>query len=374
MKTGSWSKIWKKLPNYDPTITDSSFRLKKNYEKFLLEYENIYFANYKSKGISESLRNLHSHKEESVNNNDKESIVITNDTNSSDEASLDYENQKSQKLPASLDIPQLPMNIDNLTLIDIGHVIPKYPFIDGNNIWPLYYRCASVYIDIDDTSKDSLYINTINTDKNNNIIFEVYVQDKPDRVFIGSSPEECWNQIDLCIISNLQREYKYSPSCRPNGIQMFGLDHPTIRGFLIKQLKKFSSNNSEKVARKRRYNKRKRFDPSLTREWKRSKDLKYCYNETYRMDYDPSFELTSNSPTNNSFDGDICYINDYFTSTKMNKNQYPITHIHQIKEIYPPLYDPQVYHYHGKDDYTKEYFSQYNFEFSQRGSFMFQNY
>jgi len=36
---GTWSKIWKKLPNFDPSITDSSFRLKKNYERYLLDYE-----------------------------------------------------------------------------------------------------------------------------------------------------------------------------------------------------------------------------------------------------------------------------------------------------------------------------------------------
>jgi len=38
-KVGTWSKIWKKLGNFDTSITDASFRLKKNYERFLLEYE-----------------------------------------------------------------------------------------------------------------------------------------------------------------------------------------------------------------------------------------------------------------------------------------------------------------------------------------------
>jgi len=38
-KVGTWSKIWKKLGNFDTSITDASFRLKKNYERFLLEFE-----------------------------------------------------------------------------------------------------------------------------------------------------------------------------------------------------------------------------------------------------------------------------------------------------------------------------------------------
>jgi len=36
---GTWSKIWKRLSNFDPSITDSSYRLKKNYERYLLDYE-----------------------------------------------------------------------------------------------------------------------------------------------------------------------------------------------------------------------------------------------------------------------------------------------------------------------------------------------
>jgi len=38
-KVGTWSKIWKRLGNYDTSITDASYRLKKNYEKYLLELE-----------------------------------------------------------------------------------------------------------------------------------------------------------------------------------------------------------------------------------------------------------------------------------------------------------------------------------------------
>jgi len=46
-QVGSWSKIWKRLSNYDPSITDSSFRLKRNYERFLLEYEFFTYPEHK---------------------------------------------------------------------------------------------------------------------------------------------------------------------------------------------------------------------------------------------------------------------------------------------------------------------------------------
>jgi hypothetical protein len=48
---GTWSKIWKRLGNFDPSITDSSFRLKKNYERYLLEYEYKRYPQNKLKGL-----------------------------------------------------------------------------------------------------------------------------------------------------------------------------------------------------------------------------------------------------------------------------------------------------------------------------------
>jgi hypothetical protein len=44
---GTWSKIWKRLSNFDPSITDSSYRLKKNYERYLLDYEYYRFPEHR---------------------------------------------------------------------------------------------------------------------------------------------------------------------------------------------------------------------------------------------------------------------------------------------------------------------------------------
>jgi len=48
---GTWSKIWKRLGNFDPSITDSSFRLKKNYERYLLEYEYKCFPEHRLQAL-----------------------------------------------------------------------------------------------------------------------------------------------------------------------------------------------------------------------------------------------------------------------------------------------------------------------------------
>jgi len=48
---GTWSKIWKRLGNFDPSITDSSFRLKKNYERYLLDYEYKCFPEHRQQAL-----------------------------------------------------------------------------------------------------------------------------------------------------------------------------------------------------------------------------------------------------------------------------------------------------------------------------------
>jgi len=48
---GTWSKIWKRLGNFDPSITDSSFRLKKNYERYLLDYEYSSFPEHRKQAL-----------------------------------------------------------------------------------------------------------------------------------------------------------------------------------------------------------------------------------------------------------------------------------------------------------------------------------
>jgi len=48
-KVGTWAKIWKRLDNFDASVTDASYRLKKNYERCLLDYEYKCFPENKSK-------------------------------------------------------------------------------------------------------------------------------------------------------------------------------------------------------------------------------------------------------------------------------------------------------------------------------------
>ena len=48
---GTWANIFRQLPNYSPTETSASYRLKKIYEKYLWEYEQEYYSHLGS-GLS----------------------------------------------------------------------------------------------------------------------------------------------------------------------------------------------------------------------------------------------------------------------------------------------------------------------------------
>jgi len=53
-KVGTWAKIWKRLDNFDASVTDASYRLKKNYERCLLDYEYKCFPENRAKSIASS--------------------------------------------------------------------------------------------------------------------------------------------------------------------------------------------------------------------------------------------------------------------------------------------------------------------------------
>ena len=48
---GTWPDIFRLLPNYSPTETSASYRLRKIYEQYLLEYEQEYYSHLGS-GLS----------------------------------------------------------------------------------------------------------------------------------------------------------------------------------------------------------------------------------------------------------------------------------------------------------------------------------
>lgn len=171
----------------------------------------------------------------------------------------------------------LPLSVDSLNLIDIGKVIDRYPFYDGNNIWPIGYKCECLFYNIENPESQSVYLNSTYLDKNNNLVFSVEKQDNHGYSFVGYSPDDCWIQVKEL----LAMRHKGFYDGRANGITMFGLDDPVIRDLLLKKIRSVQE-GSLKKSKKRRYNKRKRNDHNHINsikgnvseyDWKRTKTI-----------------------------------------------------------------------------------------------------
>lgn len=197
------------------------------------------------------------------------------------------EKDSSDESDQSFVSESLPLCIGNFNLVDIGKVIPQYPFYDGENIWPIGYKCECIYYNLEDPQTQSVYLNCTYLDKDDNLVFSVTKQDNDSFQFVGYSPDECWDQIKNYLLHHFKTSYVNN---YPSGIEMYGFDNIVIRNLLLKKL---SNSNSTKKS-KRRYNKRKRLDhkilyntasimPNDPKRTKSLSDIKGYYN-TFSMD------------------------------------------------------------------------------------------
>lgn len=247
---GTWSKIWKAIPNFDPSITDSSFRLKKNYEKFLLAYEKEYFNNPAQPASiypnASSIESPHASNEEN------------SDERSSDSSSGRSGTSKKRKSDAMEDNAgiDLPLNLGEFIILQMGHVIPHPPFMDSNHIWPVGYKSARSFLSLISSHHVTYTCEVHESDAKPS--FVVTAEDDPNHPFLGSSPSDCWKQI-VQRATEKHGQLSELPSI-PDGVTMFGLDHKVV----VEHLRKIYSNVQDNSAsgsrepKKRRYNRRQR--------------------------------------------------------------------------------------------------------------------
>mmetsp|Transcript_21261 Transcript_21261/g.23762 ORF Transcript_21261/g.23762 Transcript_21261/m.23762 type:complete len:462 (+) Transcript_21261:167-1552(+) len=278
---GTWSKIWKSLPNYDPSITDSSYRLKKNYEKFLYDYENNFFdyekrqprgdlnlpkledvkvpppvvtnAQYSSKAKTRKptrrprARSRTSPTPPPVNPPAQtENLPPTQGKTEEDEVKSEEE---ELKIP---DMPSMPMKLtDSLILLDPGLVIPRPPYFDTRFIYPVGFKTSRLYPSMKDPSKKVQYICEI-TDMGHQPVFTIAPKDAPEEVVVNRlTPGECWQ-----VVRERIQAAGGTPDATP-GTALFGLEHPEVQKLLQRMLQ-YTQDTLVRLPKKRRYNKRQR--------------------------------------------------------------------------------------------------------------------
>eukprot|EP01117_Protostelium_nocturnum_P014897 TRINITY_DN571_c0_g1_i1.p1 TRINITY_DN571_c0_g1~~TRINITY_DN571_c0_g1_i1.p1 ORF type:complete len:377 (+),score=124.76 TRINITY_DN571_c0_g1_i1:494-1624(+) len=223
---GTWSKIWKRLGNFDPSITDSSFRLKKNYERYLLDYEFKCFPENR-KQSSES---------------EKSSPKLSSSLLSSSSPSI---NSSASKVDARLKIRkkgitnvseisrrpdgsvELPFTIGDLTVESLGSIVPQAPFITEKQIWPVGFVSSRSIPSKKNPEEKIKYTCTIENNAGSPQ-FTITCSDESPKV-VSHSASSAWRIIAKRSLAKGEKPTSVS------GAQRCGLTHPIVSQ-LIREL------------------------------------------------------------------------------------------------------------------------------------------
>eukprot|EP01114_Cavostelium_apophysatum_P023537 TRINITY_DN88_c0_g1_i1.p2 TRINITY_DN88_c0_g1~~TRINITY_DN88_c0_g1_i1.p2 ORF type:complete len:428 (-),score=122.24 TRINITY_DN88_c0_g1_i1:257-1540(-) len=277
---GTWSKIWKRLGNFDPSITDSSFRLKKNYERYLLEYEFKCFPEHrlqameydsnkssmKRSGSQNNLQRPHSPTQLGSTTSSASGYYHSSSNPSSGPSSphhspdtprkaqnKDKKGKKAGKtprkgpsrsssfnslyLPPTLSSVRLPLVLGDLTVESLGTVVPRYPYVVDGQIWPVGYVSHRMFNSRLNQGKQVRYTSQI-IDAGERPQFIVTASDDPTHPIISNeSPSACWRAILQHFMDNNDDHTSISSTDKlsVSGRLRFGLTVPEVAS-LIREL------------------------------------------------------------------------------------------------------------------------------------------
>jgi hypothetical protein len=216
---GTWSKIWKKLANFDPSITDASFRLRKNYERYLLDYEFKCYPEHKKQALERErqaqLKKIHA-ADRSQKKHKKKSPSST------------------KEIPRDLEgNPKLPLVLGEVTILSLGTIIPKRPYVTEKHVWPIGFCSTRYFSSMKNSSQRVKYTSQI-VDANDKPQFVVVAEDDQHNPIISHSPSGAWRIILKKVMGNSIFEDSRK-NIAVSGRVRFGLAHPVVTR-LIREL------------------------------------------------------------------------------------------------------------------------------------------
>jgi len=240
---GTWSKIWKRLGNFDPSITDSSFRLKKNYERYLLEYEYKRFPQNRTKAALESSDKQSTHKRTSSGEFDSSPTPEK-------KQKLENKARKPRKkvLKEVTAIPKMPLVIGDFVVESLGTIIPRPPYISDKHIWPIGFSSTRHFASMKNPEQKVKYTCSI-VDAGDRPQFVVTAEDDVGNPITGNSPSGVWKTVLKRVAAKSS-----SPSHKNltiSGSYQFGLSISTVSS-LIRSLPEAQLIPSPLPSRKRK--------------------------------------------------------------------------------------------------------------------------
>jgi len=279
---GTWSKIWKRLGNFDPSITDSSFRLKKNYERYLLEYEYKNFPEHRLQALefqekssmkrSSSNNNLHlassvsrphsptslhsstlSSPIFSLNNSNTSSGIFHHSPESATSSPSVSRKSKGKKKRVTKSASstsgsrtpsrsnsynnfavfngKMPLIVGDLTVECLGTVVPRVPYVSETHVYPVGFVSHRMYTSRINPEKQVRYTSMV-VDAGDRPQFIVIPSDEVDQPIISNeSPSDCWRTILQHFIDSNDHD-AVTQKLSVSGHLRFGLSQPDVAALI----------------------------------------------------------------------------------------------------------------------------------------------
>eukprot|EP01114_Cavostelium_apophysatum_P015902 TRINITY_DN4429_c0_g1_i2.p2 TRINITY_DN4429_c0_g1~~TRINITY_DN4429_c0_g1_i2.p2 ORF type:complete len:403 (+),score=82.53 TRINITY_DN4429_c0_g1_i2:1402-2610(+) len=231
-RVGSWAQIWKKLDNFDPSVTDASYRLKKNYERCLLEYEQKRFPVHKQDS-SISLSSLQdSIKVTGISKSRMRTPPIRRNRSSGTGSPSSARHQPSPAQETSSNCvggARTPFSIGDITIECFGVIVPRTAYVDRKYIYPVGFQSSRMFFSTRSPGQLIKYTSLI-IDGGDHPKFVVTCADDPTPATPHDSATDAWSPV----LRNIFQD-KPVPDEAISGSALFGLTHPVIE-HLLRQL------------------------------------------------------------------------------------------------------------------------------------------
>jgi hypothetical protein len=229
---GTWSKIWKRLSNFDPSITDSSFRLKKNYERYLLEFEYKSFPEHRKQAMEfekhvQAKRGNHSGSDSNPSS-PADSPVMKPKTDRSHTRRHKRKNFGAYQIPRERSgLVKLPLMLGELTIESLGNVIAKHPYVTEKHLFPIGFVSTRYFSSMINPERRVKYTSQI-VDGGDRPQFVVTAADEPINPIVSNSPSGAWRTVLKRVMGKGDQDKDISVS----GALRFGLAHPVVSQLL----------------------------------------------------------------------------------------------------------------------------------------------
>jgi hypothetical protein len=247
------------LGNFDPSITDSSFRLKKNYERYLLEYEYKCFPEHRQQALEmekqsqlkksqQQQQMFQIHQSQTTEPTSPTSTYISVSPIVSAKQAKKQEKIMKRATPSPTlkrkssnglykdvardnnGLPKFPLVLGELCIESIGTIVARPPYITDKHVWPIGFSSTRYFSSMSNPEIRVKYTSQI-VDAGDKPQFIVTAADDPINPIVSHSPSGAWRTVLKRVMAKSGNS-DASKNVSVSGTLRFGLAHPVVSSML----------------------------------------------------------------------------------------------------------------------------------------------